>query len=67
MTIQRTDSEVIITLPATVNLDSLQRVLNLLSYQETSFKSQISQEQVDKLASDVNKNWWGRNAERPIQ
>lgn len=64
MTIQRTDTEVIITLPATVNVDSLQRVLNLLRYQEISVKSQVSQDQVDALASEVNKNWWVRNADR---
>ncbi len=64
MTIQRTDTEVIITLPATVNVDGLQRVLNLLSYQEISTKSQVSQDQVDEMASEINKNWWLRNANR---
>lgn len=64
MTIQRTDTEVIITLPANVNIDGIQRLVDLLTYREISAKSQVPQEQVDQLASEINKSWWAQNAHR---
>lgn len=64
MNIQRTDNELIIRLPNNVNIDSIQRLINLLMYQEIAAKSQAIQEQADALASEANKDWWGRNASR---
>lgn len=64
MNIQRTDNELIIRLPTTVNIDGIQRLLDLLTYQEIAAKSHVSQKQVDELASEINKSWWERNANR---
>lgn len=64
MTIQRTESELIITLSSSVNVDSIQRLINLLTYQEIAAKSRALQEQADALASEANKDWWERNASR---
>ena len=64
MTIQRIDNQIIITLPASVNLDGVQRLINYLLYKEATKDSQAKQEDVDKLAREVNKQWWEENKHR---
>ena len=67
MIIERTKDEVIIRLPAYVNTDGLQRLVNLLSYKEAVEKSEATQDQVDKLAKEVKKGWWASNKEKYIK
>ena len=64
MTIQRTDTEILITLPASTNIDGLQRLINYLLYKEATQGSEASQAAVDKLAREVNKSWWENNKNR---
>ena len=64
MTIQRVDNQIIITLPASVNLEGVQRLINYLLYKEATKDSQAKQEDVDKLAREVNKQWWEENKHR---
>jgi adenosine deaminase len=64
MTIQRTDTEILITLPASINIDGLQRLLDYLLYKEATKDSQAKQEDVDVLAREVNKEWWANNNHR---
>jgi hypothetical protein len=66
MTIQRTDTEILITLPASINIDGLQRLLDYLLYKEATKDSQAKQEDVDVLAREVNKEWWANNNHRFI-
>jgi hypothetical protein len=66
MTIQRTDTEILITLPASINIDGLQRLLDYLLYKEATKDSQAKQEDVNKLAREVNKEWWANNNHRFI-
>ena len=39
----------------------LQRLVDYLNYKEATSNSKATQEQVDKLASDVKKGWWKKN------
>jgi len=64
MTIQRVDNQIIITLPASVGLEGVQRLINYLLYKEATKDSQAKQEDVDKLAREVNKQWWEENKHR---
>jgi hypothetical protein len=66
MTIQRTDTEILITLPASINIDGLQRLLDYLLYKEATKDSQAQQHDVDVLAREVNKEWWANNNHRFI-
>jgi len=61
MIIERTKDEVIIRLKSTVNTEELQELANLLRYKKITSKYNTRQEDVDKLASDVNKNWYKKN------
>lgn len=64
MTIQRIDNQIVITLPASVGVEGLQRLINYLLYKEATKDSQAKQEDVDKLAREVNKQWWEENKHR---
>jgi len=67
MLIERTSREVIIRLPASVDTTGLQRLVDYLSYKEATANSKATQEQVDKLASEVKKGWWKKNRKRFIK
>ena len=67
MLIERTSSEVIIRLPASVDTAGLQRLVDYLTYKEVTANSKATQEQVDKLARDIKKNWWKKNRKRFIK
>ncbi len=67
MMIERTNNEIIIRLPATVNAAEIQDLLNFLRYQELTSTFNVKQSEVDKLANQVNKGWWKRNKDRFIK
>ncbi len=67
MLIERTNKEVIIRLPASVDTTDLQRFVDYLTYKEATANSKATQEQVDKLAKDVKKGWWKANRSRLIE
>lgn len=67
MVIERTENEVIIRLPADINVDSLQRMVDYLVYKEATSKSQATQQQIDELAKEVKKGWWEKNKDRLIK
>jgi len=64
MTIQRAENQIVITLPASVDLEGVQRLINFLLYKEATKDSQAKQEDVDKLAREANKQWWEENKHR---
>ncbi len=67
MLIERTKNEVIIRLPAYVDTEGLQRLVDYLSYKEVTAKSKATQSDVDKLAKDVKTGWWTKNRSRFIK
>ena len=67
MLIERTNKEIIIRLPATVDTDDLQDFLDYSRYKELTSKFKVSQKEVDKLADTINKNWWNKNRKRFIK
>ena len=67
MLIERTDKEIVIRIPAFVNVDELQDFINYVRYKELSFDVNVPQEDIDKLASDFNKEWWENNREQFIR
>ena len=61
MLIERTDKEIIIRLPSSVDTNGIQRLLDFLRYKEVTSKSKAKQNDIDKLAREVNKEWWEKN------
>jgi hypothetical protein len=64
MNIQTVNNQIIITLPATIDLEGVQRLINYLLYKEATKDSKAKPEDVDKLAREVNKQWWQENKHR---
>jgi hypothetical protein len=61
MIIERTDKEILIRIPNTVDIEGAQRIIDYIRYQEVTSKSKASQADVDKLAQEVNQDWWEKN------
>ena len=66
MIIERTHNEVIIRLPATINITDLQEMANFLRYSELTQKSKVTRKQVDILVKEVKKGRWERSRKRLI-
>jgi hypothetical protein len=67
MVIERTANEVIIRLPASVDVTGLQRLVDYLTYKEATANSKATQEEVDELAKEVKKGWWKQNRKRLLK
>ena len=67
MQIERTTTEVIIRLPASIDTTEIQRLIDYLIYKEATANSKATQEQVDRLANEVKKDWWKKNRKRFIK
>ena len=65
--IERTSSEVIIRLPASVDTTGLQRLVDYLTYKEATTNSKATQKEIDKLAVEIKKGWWKNNKKRFIK
>lgn len=66
MLIKRTNSEIVIRVSSKINTFGLQRLMDYLKYQELTSISKAKQSDIDKLAREVNKNWWNSNSHRFI-
>ncbi len=60
MIIERTKNEVIFRLPASINVDDLQDMADMLEYKEIARKSKATQEDVDDLVKTVKKGRWAQ-------
>ncbi|MEO6833502.1 MAG: hypothetical protein ABI169_14945 [Chitinophagaceae bacterium] len=67
MVVERTNKEVIIRLPLSVNTEDLQAFLNYARYTELTSGFQIDQKNVDKLANQINSSWWEKNRKHLIK
>jgi len=61
MVIERVNDELVIRLPLFMNIDAMQRMINLISLKEATARSVATQEDIDLLAKEVNKGWWAKN------
>ncbi len=67
MVIERNNDEIIIRLPANVDIEDLQDLIDYARYKEITSKFSVDQSTVDKLASDINKSWWEQNRSRFVK
>ncbi|MCF8363862.1 MAG: hypothetical protein K9G70_14695 [Prolixibacteraceae bacterium] len=58
MILERTSKEILVRLPAYVDLSELQDMLVYLEYKEVTANSSASQKDVDELSDSVNKSIW---------
>lgn len=67
MIIERTNKEVIIRLKPTVDTEELQELANFFKYKEITSAYKTPQVEVDKFASEVNKNWYKKNRDNLLK
>ena len=68
MLIERpTKNKITITVSSTVDSFGLQRLIDYAKYLEATSKCKAKQSAVDKLADEVNADWWGKNRKRFIK
>jgi len=67
MLVERTNKEVIIRLPASVDIEDLQDLLNYARYKELTANFKTEQAEVNKLANDINAKWWAKNRSKLIK
>lgn len=58
MTIESTEDEIIIRIPADIYIDDIQDMIDIIKFRQISSKSQATQEQIDELSKEVNKSIW---------
>jgi len=58
MIIERTNNEILVRLPAYIDLTELQDMIDYLEYKEVTAKSAATQKEVDELSEAVNQNIW---------
>lgn len=64
MTLERTANEVILRLPGNIDWEDLELMIKFIRYKEKVSKSKATQEDIDRLASETNKQWWEENKHR---
>lgn len=67
MLVERTNKEVIIRLPASVDTEDLLDILNYARYKELTANFKTDQKEVDKIANDINAKWWAKNRSKLIK
>jgi hypothetical protein len=68
MRLERTKDEILVRLPAYIDLTELQNMLDYLQYKELTAKSKAKQSDVDELSKTVNKSIWTKvKARRGLQ
>jgi hypothetical protein len=68
MILERTKTEILVRLPANIDLTELQNMLDFLRYKELTAKSKAKQLDVDELSKSVNKSIWSKvKASRSIK
>ncbi len=68
MIVERTNEDSItITVSSTVDVYGLQRLIDYVKYLEATSKSKVKQVDIDKLADEINNNWWEKNRNRFIK
>jgi hypothetical protein len=67
MIIERTDNQIIIKVSPQIDPLGFQRIMDYLEYLEVTSKSKATQNDADKLADDLNENWWAKNRSKFIK
>ena len=67
MVVEQIENEVIIRLPAFMDIEAVQRTIDLLSLKEATARSVATQEDIDTLAKEVKKGWWADNRNRLVK
>lgn len=65
MIIERLENnKIVISMSSSVDTFGIQRLIDYARYLEATSRSKATQSDIDKLADEVNENWWNNNKHR---
>ncbi|MBE0638397.1 MAG: hypothetical protein IH598_07750 [Bacteroidales bacterium] len=68
MILERTNNEILVRLPASLDLTELQNMIDYLEYKENTATTKAKQKDVDELSASVNKSIWTKlKAQRKLE
>jgi ribosomal protein L7/L12 len=67
MIVERTSNKIVIKVSKQVDSFGFQRIMDYLDYLEITSKSKATQDDADRLADELNENWWSKNRKRFIK
>ena len=67
MIVERTSRQIVIKVSPKIDTFGFQIIMDYLDYLEMTAKSKATQEDADKLADELNENWWNKNRKRFIK
>jgi len=67
MIVERTNNQIVIKVSPDVDSFGFQRIMDYLEYLEITSTSKANQEDADKLADELNENWWANNRNKFIK
>ena len=67
MIVERTSSQIVIRVSPQIDSFGFQRIMDYLDYLEITSKSKATEDDADKLADELNENWWKENRGRSIK
>lgn len=67
MLVEKTEKNQVVITVSSSDSFGIQRLINYANYLESTKKSTVKQSEVDKLADEVNQNWWNENKKRFIK
>jgi hypothetical protein len=68
MIVERTKDEILVRLPANIDLTELQNMIDYLDYKENTVNSEISQKEVDEISKTASKSIWAKfTAQRKVK
>lgn len=58
------NNKIVITMSSNVDIFGNQQLIDYGRYLEATSQSKAKQSEIDKLADEVNENWWNQNKHR---
>ena len=66
MIAERINDELVIRIPSSIDIEDVQRLIDLINLKEATAQSVAKQEDIDSLVQEVKKGWWAANRSRFI-
>jgi len=66
MVVERSNNQIIFKVSEKIDTQNIQRLMEYLEYLELTLKVKATQEDADKLADELNENWWKKNKSKLV-
>lgn len=67
MVIERTDSEIIVKIPAITNVEDIQQLMDYLKFRSINSRSLATQLAIDALVETVKKGRWAKRRQQLVK